>query len=144
MAVLDWISGDDSLAGKPQDPNWARNPRGSFHRFVNLDPEEAGLSGVSGVYVIWHSGVRPGWVHVGDSDDLAKTFHRLGENEDILDYEVNGGLFVSWTLIRGEFQEGVVCYLTEAMDPLVKNPATSCKDVKPIPVIPPGAKPNQE
>ena len=136
---------DSTRSNDPrQGPKWVRSKTGNFHRFINIDPEELGLSGVSGVYVIWHSGVMPKWVYVGKSNDLAKTFHQLGEDENILGYEVNGGLFVSWAMIRGEYQDGVACYLKEAIKPIVDNPALSCKDVTHVPVIPPGAKPDPE
>lgn len=128
-------SGDSSAI---LDPNWARSKRGRFHRFVNLDPEEEGLAGVSGVYVIWHAGIRPGWVYMGKSDDLAAAFHELGDNQEILGYEVNGGLFVSWSLVRPKHQDGVLRYLETALHPLVTNPDGPGEDVTPIPVYAPG------
>ncbi len=127
-----------------QDPKWALSKTGKFHRFVNIDPEELGLSGISGVYVIWHSGVSPKWVYIGKSNDLARAFHQLGGNDEILGYEVNGGLFVSWAMIRNEYQQGVACYLKQALKPIVDNPDISCKGVTHVPVISPGAKPDPE
>ncbi len=126
------------------DPKWAQSKTGKFHRFINIDPEELGLSGASGVYVIWHSGVSPKWVYVGKSKDLAKTFHQLAEDDDIIGYEVNGGLFVSWAMIRDEYQDGVACYLRDALKPIVENPSLSCKGVTYVPVISPGSKPDPE
>lgn len=120
------------------DPQWVRSRTGHFHRFARLDPEEEGLVGVSGVYVIWHGGVRPGWVYTGKSSDLAATFHELGENDEIMDFDARGGLIVSWALIRDKFQDGVLLYLNETLKPEVKNPTPPNKKATPIPVYAPG------
>lgn len=130
-------------AGPPEDPKWSRSASGHFRRFTTLDPEAEGLSGKSGVFVIWHGGLRPRWVYVAASADLAGALHEAGEDADIMAFEVNGGLVVSWAFIRAEFQGGVVKYLNEAMDPLVENPAAAVSKDAPIAVVFPGkgAKP---
>lgn len=124
--------------GMASDPNWAQAGNGRFHRFLRLDPEAEGLSGVGGVYVIWHAGVHPDWVYVGRSADLAASFHYLVHNKDIMRHEVHGGLYVSWALIREEYQEGVVKYLTDTLRPSAENPEFRRADVMPVPVIAPG------
>jgi hypothetical protein len=121
-----------------EDPKWSRSASGHFRRFINLDPEEEGLAGKGGVFVIWHGGLRPRWVYVGSSADLARAFHDLAEEREVMGFEVNGGLFVSWATIREEFRGGVVKYLCETMDPLVENPAAFRGDDDPIPVVLPG------
>ncbi|MCG8511421.1 MAG: hypothetical protein MI741_19580 [Rhodospirillales bacterium] len=124
--------------GPAEDPKWSRSASGHFRRFINLDPEEEGISGKSGVYVIWHGGLRPRWVYIGASSDLGRDLDRLADDEDIMGYEVNGGLFVTWANIRAEFQDGVVKYLNDAMDPLVENEAAFTIDDEPVPVVFPG------
>lgn len=143
MDIFDLIEGVgvDRLDSRgPQDPQWAKSPAGRFHRFVHLDPEEAGLSGVSGVFVIWHGGVHPEWVYLGKSRNLASTLHKLGNNQDIMGYEVNGWLFVSWALIRDKHQDGVVKYLVAAMKPKVENREAPGDKAIPIPVLAPGTE----
>jgi hypothetical protein len=125
-------------AGPPEDPKWSRSASGLFRRFTNLDPEAEGLGGKSGVFVIWHGGLRPQWVHVAATADLAGALHDAAKNEDIMGYEVNGGLIVTWAFIKAEFQGGVVKYLNEAMDPLVENAAAAVSGDRPIAVIFPG------
>ena len=124
-------------SGEPMDPNWATSASGRFHRLIRLDPEAEGLSGVGGVYVIWHAGVRPEWVFVGHSEDLASAFHHVGANSDIMGYDANGGLYVSWCLIREEYRDGVVRHLHDTLKPLVDNVAVAAMDVAPVPVIAP-------
>lgn len=130
-----------SQLGKPVDPNWVRSEKGKFYRFINLDFQEKGLEGQSGVYVIWHGGVRPGWVFVGTSRNLARDLQWCKENEDIMYFERFGGLFVSWCFIRKEFQAGAARYLAQVAKPQVENPLAPTAAVEAIPVLLPGAKP---
>jgi hypothetical protein len=123
-----------------RDPRWARKGRGGFHRLLNVDPDEEGIAGVGGILVVWHSGVRPKWVYVGRSNDLAAAILELSDDGNVNQYEAHGGLFVSWALIRPAHQDGVVRYLTATLDPLVENPYAPGDDVEPISVLSPGAK----
>ncbi len=84
-----------AYTGPPIDVDWVRNSRGKFHRLLHLDTTSEGLKGLSGVYVIWHSGVKPGWVYVGRADNLASALDAAQDNEDIDEYEINGGLLSS-------------------------------------------------
>jgi len=120
-----------------QDPQWTRNETGRYYRLVHLDPEAQGLSGIGGVYLVWHGGVRPRWVYAGASDDLAVALHGLGSFSDVMLYEVNGGLFVTWSRVRREFRQGVLAYLIRSLRPLVRNRHTPADDVKPVKVAVP-------
>ena len=120
------------------NPQWAKAKGGGFHRLLSIDPEEVAVERVGGVYVIWHAGLRPKWIFVGKSIDLAATFNAMSENEDVMEYEVNGGIFTSWALIRPELQDGVVRYLHTAMKPLIENPDLPGNEVTPIAVQAPG------
>ncbi len=122
---------------QPQDPKWVQAKAGRYHRLISLDPEEDGLSRVGGVYVVWHEGIRPQWVYVGRSDDLAATFHAIAEDEEIMSFEVNGGIYVTWSPIRPRFRPGVVRYLYDTLKPLVDNPNLAKDAADPVAVIPP-------
>ena len=137
MALFGSGKKKDPQISSVQDPGWVKSPSGRVHRFIVLDPEKAGLSGIGGIYVIWHGGARPEWVYIGKSNDLAATFQELAGNEDILEYNVRGGLFVSWALIREEFRDGALRFLNDSMKPVVPNPDMPGEDVTPIPVIGP-------
>ncbi len=131
----------DALAsGPPLDPNWAEHPDGGFHSFTEMDPEELGLKKASGVFVLWHGGLRPEWVYVARSDNISKALYALADNDDIMSYDQPNKLSVTWALVRREYQDGVIKYLTTMLDPLVDNPTDVKSDVKPIPVLPPGVK----
>ena len=124
--------------GPPEDPRWVKSPTtGKYTRLLRLDPEKLGLRDVSGVVVIWHAGVKPRWVYVSHTDDLAEHLHQIGNNQEIMRYETNGGLYVTWSLIREEYQEGVVKFLTAQMKPLIANPYIAASDADPVPVLTP-------
>lgn len=129
-----------AYTGPPIDPNWERNKKGKFYRLSHLDTAAAGLQGYGGVFVIWHSGVKPQWVYVGASDNLARAIDAAAEDDDIMSYEVNGGLFVTWSPILKLRQNGVLRFLAEAMKPAVENPAVKSINDGPINVVVPKHK----
>ena len=126
-----------------EDPGWARDKTNRFHRLITLDPEEEGLDRKGGVIAAWHAGVRPKWLHFTVSEDMASTFHRLGRERDIMEYEINGGIFVSWTFVMPDYRAGVVKFLDESMKPLVPNPSAYGPKTEAIPVYAPGAEPKK-
>lgn len=126
--------------GPPLDPEWVRNKRGKFPRLYHLDTVAEGLGGYSGVYVIWHSGVKPQWVYVGRAGDIGAALDGVFDNDDIMEYEKNGGLYVTWSPIRQERQNGVVKFLTETLKPVVENPAAANIKDGAVNVIPPSRR----
>ncbi|MEK7244499.1 MAG: hypothetical protein AAB223_00585, partial [Pseudomonadota bacterium] len=119
--------------------NWVRNKNGNFPKFVTLSVERAGIAG-GGIFVLWHSGTKPRWVMIGASDDLNKDIGKLLNDEELLEYNVHGGLFISWAPVRPEYHTGVIKYLRESMKPLIDRDPPSPEGVDPIPVTAPGAK----
>ncbi len=126
-----------AYSGPPLDPEWVRNARGKFNRLIHLDTNVEGLRGASGVFVIWHSGVKPQWVYVGASENLAAAIDAARDDDDINSYEVNGGLYVTWSPVLRDKQKGVVRFLSEAMQPVVENPAAQNIKDGPINVVVP-------
>lgn len=129
-----------AYAGPPLDPQWARNKRGKFSRLLHLDTLAEGLTGLSGVYVIWHSGVKPGWVYVGKAADLAAALDAALDNEDIMEYEKNGGLYVTWSPILEKRQNGVLRFLHDTMQPKVESPEAAAIQDGPVNVVLPSRR----
>jgi len=123
------------------DPKWARSRKGNFHRLIYLRPETEGLDATSGIYVVWHGGLKPDWITVGKSANLSRDLDSLSDNEDIEYYEKRGGVFVTWSLIRTEFQDGVLRYLIDTLDLLVPPTKAPAKNTAHIPVFAPGMEP---
>jgi hypothetical protein len=74
---------------------------------------------------------------VGRARNLASALRDLFHNADVMVFEARGGVFVSWSFVSEEFQDGVVLYLTETLDPLVANLSVRRKGITPVPVQPP-------
>ena len=128
---------DVPVITSPVDPGWVNAPEGGFFQLLNLDPEELGLGGVGGVYLIWHGGVRPEWVFAGHTKDLAAAFHTAGKNRDINFYEKNGGLYVAWAPVKEPYRPGVVKYLETNFKTVVPNTDDYTDKTRPVPVFPP-------
>lgn len=126
---------------EPVDPGWIRSARGNFLNLLSMDPEEAGLSGKGGVYLVWHGGVRPEWLYVGHSNDLAKSLHEAGNNKEIGSFQEMGGLFVSWAFVLDDYRPGVVRFLQENLPTIIPTANTYDDDTMPVPVFSPGKEP---
>ena len=142
MALFSFVRSKSEKASDlppPIDPRWARSAKGRFYRLVVLDPDREGLADKSAVFVIWHGGVKPGWVYVGRTDNLAHELKERAADSEILFYHKHGGLTVTWAHVKQEYQGGVVRYLIDVMKPLVMNQGERRNDEDPVPVILPGA-----
>ncbi|GAB6051645.1 hypothetical protein JCM17960_04650 [Magnetospira thiophila] len=135
MGLLDVMVGRGDIG--LQDPQWVRAPDGQFWRLADVFPEEIGLTGLSGIYVIWHGGIQPQWLRVGRTENLALPVVEARLDPEMRDYESRGGLWVTWSAVRKEFQAGVVAYLIQAMTPLLPDPRADASS-EPIPVLLPG------
>ena len=111
--------------GPPQDPGWARTEKGGFHRLEDLDPEDLGLMGQGGVFIIWHGGVRPAFVYAGAATDLARALHRVGDDDRVMGFSVNGGLFVTWAPVVPKYRPGAAKFLQRTLKPEVPNTAAA-------------------
>ena len=84
---------------------------------VNLD--HAHFDNMHGVYMIWHSGLKPAVVYVGRGyikDCIAK--HR--NDTKIQEYE-DSGLYITWARVAENEQRGIVAYLSKEWLPKIKE-----------------------
>ena len=139
MAPMFGSSKKEKLSSALVPLNWARNKNAKFNKFVTLDVARAGIPSV-GVFVLWHSGAKPEWVMVGASANLANDIGKLHNDEELLEYNIQGGLFISWAPVLADYHPGVIKYLRESMKPLIDRDPPSPADLDPIPVTAPGAK----
>ncbi len=137
MGLLDLLIGRDDLG--TCDPHWVRTPAGHFWRLADVRPDEIGLARLSGVYVIWHGGVQPRWLRAGRAQNLALVLTEARNDAALRAYEDRGGLWVAWSAVRPEFQDGVVSHLIRTLDPLLPDPRASAAP-EPIPVLVPGGR----
>jgi hypothetical protein len=83
-----------------------------------------------GVYVIWHAGLTPWTVRVGQGDIATRIGEHRGDRL-ILSHASKGGLWVTWAAVQRSSLDGVERFLADTLQPLVgdRHPA-----VVPIPV----------
>ncbi|MDP2698783.1 hypothetical protein [Thalassospira sp.] len=119
---------------KAQDIKWRKSPRGDYYKLFMLDDiADLKLDGVGGVYLIWHGGLKPGWLTAGATDDLGESFRDARSNREIRNYDGRGGVFISWSPIVDDYRDGVVHFIEKHT-----NPAFDCdydKREEPIPVL---------
>jgi hypothetical protein len=127
-------------SGHPAEIPWQRDEHGYFFRLLRLHPAEAGLSGIGGVYVMWHRGVRPQWIYMGATDDLGESIGQARDTQEVLSFEGRGSVYVTWAPIKSEYRDGVAVYLRNSLNPeigIVFAPDRPLADVPPIAVLPP-------
>lgn len=108
--------------------NWIKCTNNQWCDFLNLDLDHSHFDNLEGVYIIWHGGVNPWVVRVGQGiiGDRLKN-HR--EDTKILKYK-NLRLYVIWARINNSKQrDGIEKYLAEKWQPMV---GTKFPDVLPI------------
>lgn len=126
------------------DPKWSKTSSGKFHRLLLIDADAQGLSGLAGIVALWRGGLRPTWLFFGRSNNIAADLERYLDNDDIMEHDTRGGVFVSWTTVRPEYQDGVLKYLLDTMDPLVENPKPPQGNIPTYAVLAPGEEPLPE
>ena len=88
-----------------------------YPRLLELDFAAHGLEGKSGIFALWHLGVRPQWLKIGGSHTLGEALSAYSRHEDILSYDRNRGVFVAWAYSHPENWEGQINFLAEHLKP---------------------------
>jgi len=117
---------------------------GVYPSLFSLGGHLAGLNGKSGVFTVWHLGVRPQWLRVGAGADLAVCLKALAESLKDSPFRGNGGLFAAWALLAPGRCPGIVTYLCTRLHPVSQDMAVAGEtawSTVPAPVafpLPPG------
>ena len=100
-----------------------------------------------GIYAIWHLGVRPQWLRVGATANLAAALTALARLPWTLVHQSNGGIFVAWAHPPKEQQAGIARFLVETLNPAFQEmnfalDLTFDRDIVPHTFpLPPGTRP---
>ena len=107
---------------------WQKNVTNSnWYQLNEIDPLKIADSGV---YLIWHSGVNPRVVYIGQGDISGRLSSHQNDSK-ILKYASEGTLLTTWGRVEDAFKGGVERFLIETYNPLVN---VSVPNVRPISV----------
>lgn len=141
MGLFDLFKGGARGSGssKALEVAWSKNADGKFRRLNLVNVSSERLDGIQGIFIVWHGGVKPGWVYVGLSDDLASDLQDAKHSQDIMEYNSRGGLYVTWQTFPDSMAGSVFAFLSDVLQPEVRNPDSELyKGKKHVKVIPPG------
>ncbi|SCA56405.1 conserved hypothetical protein [Candidatus Terasakiella magnetica] len=141
MGLFGFLGGGKKKADKSEviEVAWSKNAAGKFRRLPFLELAKENVSGVSAVYVIWHGGMKPGWVYVGLADDLAMDITDAKQSSEIMEHDMRGGAFITWQTFPKNLAPGVFAFLTDVLQPEVRNPeADMYRNKEHVKVLPPG------
>jgi hypothetical protein len=135
------------LAPKETSQQMWRPADGRYPRLMGFDANTAGLAKQSGLYAVWHLGVRPQWLRVGVAPDLAMSFAALAQEAWVVTHEKNAGIFLAWALVPEAQGAGFARFLVETLKPAFQAaPAAGERQwdmsVQAVPCpLPPGTRP---
>lgn len=90
------------------------------------------LAEKSGVFVLWHRGIRPQWIFCGYSSDLVVALAAARGDHDVQKYALNEGVYVAWAQLSVEDCAGVTLHLRQHMEPAMGTGPLA--DLGPIPL----------
>mgnify|MGYP006273607545 CR=1 FL=1 len=109
----------ERIKGKPAD-TWLPG-EGAYPSLFALGDHGAALKGKSGVFAIWHLGVRPQWLRVGACADLSVCLKAAAEALKASPFRGNGGLYVAWVTMPPARCPGIVTYLRARLRPALQE-----------------------
>ncbi len=132
------------LTNRSREPVW-QPADGPYPLLRGFTPPQD-LAGQTGVYAVWHRGVRPQWLRVGWAADLGVCLKQLTRADWLMRHEDNGGVYVAWMSATGEQAGGMARFLTEKLKPafqegIFAGEKASDESVPPSPCpFPPGTQ----
>lgn len=97
--------------------NWTKCEGQAWCPLLTVNLAHAHFNNLEGVYIIWHGGLNPKTVYVGQGYIQQRlTAHRT--DPLILQYSAHG-LFVTWAKADGLRRAGIERYLADKLTPLV-------------------------
>lgn len=101
---------------EPSRLSW--QPHGQpYPRLSGFDAAAAGLADAPGLCVIWHLGVRPQWLKVAASRNLAATIAAAATAAPIVAFQPNGGLYLAWVCCAAPRAAAIAAHLVGALSP---------------------------
>lgn len=105
------------------DVSWLPTGR-AYPRLIGFDAHE--LAGRSGLYLLWHLGVRPRWLRAAYSIDLGLAASSLAGVPELIDVERHDGPFLCWSFSPASDAAGLVSFLAQRLNPALQDVALAC------------------
>jgi hypothetical protein len=118
MGLFSFLFGSDERA---LNPSWHRGRGFKYARLLTYNPETAQHK--AGIFAVWHMGVQPEWVLIGHSTDISTAITDIKNSDDVMYYDVHGGLYISWAEMAAEYRDGAVLHLNEKLRPKLRDAA---------------------
>lgn len=143
--ISGWVKELTGAAKGPEAPLW--QPASELYpRLIDFDAAAMDLIAVSGMAIVWHLGIRPQWLRVIASCDLAASVAAAKVAPAILGFQPNGGLYVAWARAPVPRATGLAAHLVAIVRPMFVGPlfpgeVAVSRDTPPIDCpLPPGSE----
>ncbi len=110
----------DRIKGKPAPDAWHPG-EGVYPSLFDLGPHAAALKAKSGIFALWHLGVRPQWLRVGAAGDLGACLAAAAEALKESPFRGNGGLYAAWVFMPAARCSGIVMHLRTRLRPILQD-----------------------
>ncbi len=111
--------------GRGTSPPVAWQPDGGrYPRLLSFDPRP--LAGRSGLYLLWHLGVRPQWLRAGFAKDLGAAAAHLSKTPEIAAFIPHDGPFLTWAFCAADAAPGLVNFLGSRLNPVLQDLVLVC------------------
>ncbi len=110
----------DRIKGKPSADAWHPG-EGAYPSLFDLGAHAGALKAKSGIFALWHLGVRPQWLHVSAAADLAICLAAAADALKDSPFRGNGGLHVAWVFLPAARCPGVVAHLRARLKPVLQH-----------------------
>lgn len=128
----------DTFAVKSDRGPWLP-AQGDFPRLMLLEQQVLDeIKDTGGLFALWHRGVRPQWIYVGHTADLAATIALAQTDPDIALYDLNEGVYVTWAPCPPETRASAVLYLRQVLGAAIDQ-----SPLDEVGQIPPETKPSE-
>lgn len=110
----------DRIKGKPPADAWHPG-EGAYPPLFDLGAHAGALKAKSGVYALWHLGVRPQWLRVGAAGDLAACLMAAAEALKESPFRGNAGIYAAWVFLAPARCPGIVTHLRARLKPALQD-----------------------
>ena len=107
--------------------DWVRNAENRWPTLSAIDLKDPQLQEAEGVYIIFHGGMNPGIVSVGQGK-IGDQVKAESQDKGVLEFE-KFKLYIAWAQTGKEERPGIEKYLSEKLSPKVSRPSLEAEAI---------------